>query len=97
MSFTEASWRRSYAAQSIGELGPGAKSAVPALLEALKGKDAAVHEAAIKALGHIHSDPTARIPLLIGYLDDENLRDEAALALANYGSLAKAAAKAGVK
>ena len=89
--FTQADGRRVYAAQSIGELGPGAQSAVPALLQALKGQDAVVHGAVIAALGKIHSDPQVVIPLLIGYLEDENLNEEAALALANYGSRAKVA------
>jgi hypothetical protein len=89
--FTQADTRRMNAAQSIGELGPVAQSAVPALLQALRGKDAAVHGAVIEALGKIHSEPQVVIPLLIGYLEDEHLNDEAALALANYGSLAKAA------
>jgi hypothetical protein len=31
------------------------------------------------------------IPLLISYLDDDNLNDEAATALGNYGSLARSA------
>jgi hypothetical protein len=89
--FTQANGRRVNAAQSIGGLGPGAQSAIPALVQALKGKDAVVHGAAIEALGKIHSDPQVVIPLLIGYLEDENLNDEAALALGDYGSLAKAA------
>jgi len=89
--FMEAGARRAEAAENIGELGPGAKSAVPALVQALKGSDMIVHEEAIRALGKIHSEPEVMIPLLMGYLDDENLNDEAALALANYGSLAKAA------
>jgi HEAT repeat protein len=89
--FRAAGIRRSEAAQSLGELGPAARSAVPALVQAVKGTDEMVHGAAIKALGKIHSDPDTLIPLLIGYLDDKDLNDEAALALANYGSLAKAA------
>src|SRR5262249_9760520 len=72
--------------------GPVAQSAVPALLQALRGKDAAVHGAVIEALGKIHSEPEGVIPLLIGYLEEENLNDEAARALANYGGQAKAAA-----
>jgi hypothetical protein len=89
--YFEAGSRRAYAAQNIGELGPPARAAVPRLIEALKGKDTVVHEAAVAALGKIHSDPEVVIPLLIGYLDDDSINDEAALALAGYGSLAKAA------
>ncbi|MGH7967786.1 MAG: hypothetical protein ACREIC_03560, partial [Limisphaerales bacterium] len=39
----------------------------------------------------IHGEPDLVIPLLIAYLDDENLNNQAASALGNYGSLAKAA------
>jgi hypothetical protein len=91
INFIHASSRRIQAARRVGELGPAAKAAVPDLVRALKGKDLIVHSAAIQALGNIHSDPDVIIPLLIGYLDNDDLNDEAALALANYGSLAKAA------
>lgn len=89
--YNHASGRRALAARLIGGFGPPAKAAVPALIRALKGNDDPVHEAAIAGLGKIHSDAETVIPLLIPYLDDENLNDEAADALANFGSLAKAA------
>jgi HEAT repeat protein len=89
--FTEADGRRVCAADEIGELGPGAKAAIPALLQALKGSDEVVRGPAIAALGEIHSEPDQLIPLLTGYLDDDKLNDEAAKALGNYGVLAKAA------
>lgn len=89
--FMDADGRRIDAAQTIGELGPAAKSAIPALLQALKGNDTAVRGAAIAALGEIHGEPETIIPLLITYLDNDNLNDEAAKALGNYGALAKAA------
>ena len=89
--FNPAAGRRSLAARVIGEFGPPAKAAVPALIRALQGSDTSVHEAAIAALGRIHSDPETVIPLLTACLDNENLNDEAAGALAHYGSLAKPA------
>ena len=89
--FSPANGRRVSAAQNIGELGPAARSAVPSLIQAVKGGDLVVHEPAINALGKIHSDPEIIIPMLIGYLDDETVNDEAAVALGHYGSLAKAA------
>jgi hypothetical protein len=89
--FLDADGRRIDAAQTIGELGPAAKSAIPALLQALKGNDTAVRGAAISALGEIHSEPEVIIPLLITCLDNDNLNAEAAKALGNYGVLAKAA------
>jgi hypothetical protein len=89
--FIDAGGRRMDAAQMIGELGPGATAAIPALIQAVKGNDVAVRGAAIEALGQIHGEPDLVIPLLTAYLDDENVNDEAATALGNYGSLAKAA------
>jgi HEAT repeat protein len=89
--FTVADGRRCGAAGCLGEIGPAAKAAVPALIEALKGKDSVLHESAIQALGKIHSDPDVVIPLLVTYLDDDSLNDEAAAALGNFGSLAKGA------
>lgn len=89
--FIDAGGRRMDAAQMIGELGPGATAAIPALIQAVKGTDAMVRGAALDALGQIHGEPDRVIPLLITYLDDENLNDQAATALGNYGSLAKAA------
>jgi HEAT repeat protein len=91
INFIQAASRRIEAACRIGELGPAAKAAVPELAQALKGQDSVLHGATIQALGKIHSDPDVIIPLLIGYLANDDLNDEAALALANYGGLAKAA------
>jgi hypothetical protein len=88
---TEAGDRRATAVSCIGEFGPAAKTAIPALMQALKGKDLAIHEVAITVLGNIHSQPDVVIPLLISYLDDDDLNDEAATALGNFGSLAKPA------
>jgi len=89
--FADAGARRADAVRCIGEFGPAATSAVPALIQALNGKDAVVHEAALRALGSIHSNPDTMVPFLTGYLDNDTLRDEAALALANYGPRAKSA------
>jgi HEAT repeat protein len=83
--------RRAKAAEAIGELGAAGKSAIPALLQALKSADGAVHPSAVTALGKIRREPETIIPLLIGYLDDKNLNDEAAEALGDFGSRAKAA------
>jgi hypothetical protein len=89
--FTPAEGRRGLAAQTIGEFGAAAEPAIPSLIQAVKGPDLMVRESAIIALGNIHSDPEVVIPLLIGCLEDESVNDEAALALANYGSLARPA------
>ncbi|MGO8926583.1 MAG: HEAT repeat domain-containing protein [Limisphaerales bacterium] len=91
INYIEAVGRRSRAAGGLGELGPAAKGAVPSLIQAVKGSDVGLHEAAIRALGSIRSDPDVVIPLLIPYLTNDDLNDEAAFALGNYGRLAKVA------
>lgn len=89
--FVEAEGRRAGAAAGMGEFGPAAGAAIPALLQALKGQDLAVHGAAITALGKIHCQSERIVPLLIDYLDRQELRSEAAEALGDYGPMAKAA------
>jgi HEAT repeat protein len=90
IAYIDALGRRCGAADGLGQLGPAAKAAVPSLIQALKGTDG-VHEAAIRALGNIHSSPEVVIPLLIPYLTNDGLNDKAAIALGKYGSLAKEA------
>lgn len=89
--YRNAEGRRAQAALDIGEFGPTAKTAVPMLLQALKGSDSAVHGPAITALGMIHAEPETIVPLLMSYLDDKELNDEAATALGNFGPQAKQA------
>lgn len=89
--YNPAPLRRSMAADDLGNFGPAAGAAIPALIKALQSADADVHEAAIRSLGEIHGDAETVIPLLTKYLDDDNLNDEAATALACYGSQAEAA------
>lgn len=91
IDFADAVGRRTSAALSIGRIGSPAKAAVPSLVQVLKGPEVELHEAAVDALGHIHSDPEVVIPLLIPCLDDERVSDSAATALGNYGSLAREA------
>jgi len=91
ISFTQADDRRQWAATRLGDFGPPAKAAVPSLVAALKGPDDGLHEPAILALGKIHSDPAVIIPLLVSYLTNDILNDEAATALGDYGRLAKEA------
>lgn len=89
--FEPADGRRALAAQTLGEFGLAAKSAIPVLLQALKSADSIVHGPAIFALGKIHGEPDTIIPLLMGYLDDKELNAEAATALGDFGSQAKVA------
>jgi len=58
---------------------------------ALQGHDTFLRPAAASALGKIHADPNMAIPLLIKYLDDDNVNEAAARGLASYGPAAKAA------
>jgi HEAT repeat protein len=89
--FEPADGRRALAARGLGQFGLAAKPAIPVLLQALKSTDTAVHGPAIAALGMIHGEPDTIIPMLMGYLDDKELNDEAATALGNFGSQAKVA------
>lgn len=91
IGFTPAEGRRATAAAELGDFGAQAGAAIPALILALKGHDEVVRGPAAKALGEIHGQPEVVIPLLISVLDDNELNDEAAEALGNFGPLAKAA------
>ena len=88
---TPAYGRRAGAASDLGDFGPAAAAAAPALIQALRGRDQAVRGRAAIALGKIHSQPDTVIPLLITFLDDKELNAEAAEALGTYGALSKAA------
>jgi HEAT repeat protein len=83
--------RRSSAAQSLGDCGPPAKAAIPALVKAVQGDDIAVRANAASALGKIHGTPDTVVPLLFKLMDDWQIRAEATEALGGYGSLAKVA------
>jgi HEAT repeat protein len=88
---TPADSRRASAARELGELGLAARAAGPVLLQALTGNDGAVRGAAAVALGKTHCEPERVIPLLMALLDDQELNDEAAEALGEFGPLSKAA------
>lgn len=91
VDYTAAPTRRTIAARDLGAFGPAGKAAVPALMRAVQSSDSAVYEAAITSLGKIHSQPDVVIPFLIKYLDNDDLNDEAASALGNFGGLARRA------
>jgi hypothetical protein len=91
IKYIDALGRREGAAHYLGSFGPAARAAVPSLIQVLKGPDLDLHEKAVEALGHIHSDPEVVIPLLIPYLTNDSVNDAAATALGSYGSLAKEA------
>ncbi len=83
--------RRSNAASDLGDFGPPAKTAVPFLIQALQGPQVELHEAAIQSLGRIHCNPDVVLPLLIPRLTNDDSNEDAAIALGNFGSLAKEA------
>jgi HEAT repeat protein len=70
---------RNAAAYSIGSFGPAAKSAVPALIDALNDPVAAVRYPVCIALREIGPDAAAAVPALQKALDDPN-DDVAAIA-----------------
>src|SRR5262249_29264244 len=84
---------RAKAAAALGRMGPAAKDAVPALVEALKDKQAEVRVQASLALAAIGD---AAVQPLIKALKDEHrqTRMGAALCLGHMGSKAEAAAPA---
>ena len=88
--FRVADSRRAEAAEGFGEFGPAAEAVGPALLQALQGQDPAVRGPAAVSLGKIHWKPEVVIPLLIKYLQNDDLREAAAEALGEFGSLSKA-------
>jgi HEAT repeat protein len=77
---------RVQAAITLGEIGPQAAEAVPALFEALK--DPKVHDASMKALEKIGFDSKVAIPELIEALKYDDLRAYAAKALLEVGPAA---------
>lgn len=83
--------RRRGAAYELGEFGPMAKAAVPELVQTVKGNDVSSRYLAIIALGNIHGEPDVVIPLLIPYLDDDDMNLVAAETLGKFGGLAKSA------
>ena len=62
--------QRIAAAVAIGDLGPSARAAVPALTEALRDQNPTVRFQAAIALGCIGPEARAAVPALIGTLKD---------------------------
>jgi len=83
------------AAHQLGELGPGAKSAVPALISVLKGESVAARSEAIIALGKIGPDAAAAVPELAKILRGYSviLKYNALQSLRQIGPQAKPALK----
>jgi HEAT repeat protein len=99
VDFAGATSRRVQAVMDLGSFGSRAKSAAPALLEALKRQDDVLCEPAASALVSIQAEPEAVIPALIGCMVDDrgHGRSDVVEALAQYGPRAKAAVPTLVK
>jgi HEAT repeat protein len=85
------------AARTLGKIGPGAKTAVPALVVRLReDSDPAVREHAAEALGDIGPDAKEGVPALVQALRDENakVRRDSARSLGQIGPAARAAVAA---
>ncbi len=91
VNFEPADVRRKAATYELGEYGPAARKAVPALLQALISEDDAVRETAARSLGAIGTDPQEVIPVLTQYLVDDRVNSKAASALSSFGPAAKSA------
>jgi len=78
---------RSIAAVTLGEIGPEAKDAVPALIQLLQDQDAEgfVRGNAARALGEIGSGAVDAVPALKQALQDREVRGDAARALGKIG------------
>src|SRR5262249_40716440 len=81
---------RSAVAETLGSILPRPRTAVPALIKALKDKDAVVRLKTVQALGAI-ADSTAIPSLLSIHQDDADMhvRDAVLVALLNYEDLPK--------
>jgi len=87
------------AASALGDIGPEAKLAAPALCRATKDSNPTIRNNSFWALSRILPDPELTIPVLIAGLDDTDrtARENAAIALGRYGQQAKAAVPALVR
>jgi HEAT repeat protein len=82
---------RSILVKIIGEFGPKANSAVPALAAALKDEDESVRSLAAYSLGNIGLEAKAAVPVLTEVLEDKStiVREKAAFALGKIGLAAE--------
>ncbi|HEX7448794.1 MAG TPA: HEAT repeat domain-containing protein [Pirellulales bacterium] len=84
---------RLYALRVLARIGPDAKEAAPALIEALKDAEGEYRREVQFVLGLFGADSAAAVPELMKSLvsDDEHIRNSAIYALGKIGAAAKAA------
>ena len=99
ITFVPQEGRRVQAINDLGSLGPRAKAAAPALLQALHRKDDVLCGPAATALVRIQAEPDQVIPALIGCLLDREGRGrpDVVEALGEFGPRARAAVPTLVK
>jgi HEAT repeat protein len=87
---------RGQVARTLGNIGPGAKAAVPALTAALREREWDIDEAAASALGQIGPDARSAVPALIeaSKQDSRRVSYAALLALGYIGPQAREAVPA---
>ena len=96
VDFTASDGRRIQAVSELAGLGPLARSAIPALLEALRVRDPVLLAAAAQALPRVEADAVVAVPALLLCLTDAqgNGNPDVVEALAAYGPKARAAVPA---
>ena len=62
-----------HAAELLGKIGPEARQAVPALIEAVESRDSFLVGCAIEALGEIGPDARRAIPAIVEHLGDDRI------------------------
>ena len=95
MAATEG-WDKALAAETLGDIGLGARDAVQPLTEASRDGHPFVRSQAVEALGQVAQGAPEGVPALIDALsdDDETVRRNAALAVAKLGFVAEEAVDA---
>jgi hypothetical protein len=81
------------AAEVLGDIGPAAEAAIPALLRNLTNGDYYVRKTTVWAVGRIGGEPSVVVPALRGFLKDPRIdvRDAAMVSLAAFGGHARSA------
>ena len=93
---TSEEWDKALAAETLGDIGLGARDAVQPLAEASLDSHPFVRSQAVEALGQVAQGTSYAVPALIDALsdEDETVRRNSALAIAKLGPMAEEAVDA---